>query len=738
MQGLSPAPASFEAIFDDGSPLLAAFVSWISGARVSGTPGSSFSSGMRDWRALLADIYVPSWLDRDLFISHGFVVLLSDLLIARETTVRVTSLGVPALAPFLACFSWVDHAPGALKDSIRAALATVNLPSGDIYNKMHHALLPRSTKHGSGEYYTPVNLARLMVSVAFVPGQAAIDPSCGSGTFLTCLISSILDSGLDAGGKRAAIARLAGFDKNPLAIFMAAVNARVLLARHGIAGAFPDLELVDALFPPPGKGPYDLVIGNPPWIVLGGIENAAYKETLKAVAVGLGVYHGGKNASNLEIASLFLISYQAMLVPGGSIFFVLPNSIITGSQHAKIRLFPGFDHVVAWKFTRQPFNIHSTCILARRGKPGGAGRGHEVVFETIRVEPGPGEDLLFTRAGAETHVPASIDIDDATGAVTGVGRLIPAGEADAMLPLGPSPYADMFYKGAQVFPRLMFFVDVQDPSPGSSASTGTVTIVPSSRVQPKKHARWTGAPYTRAGVEPSMLFKVAKSTFLVPFKLLGCLDAFLPLHRDVDRGTATMLDVPDLPPAARAHFNHLQAVYASNMKNGASHETLRDIINYQNCLVNPRQLATRKIVYNGGGSIVKAALVHGDVIVDYSMFYMPVPGLDEGYYLLGCLNAPALTGTVKRLGSTGFAGSLRNIVKHPLDVPWPRFDPADATHVAIARVARILEARVDELVRDARQAMARSRMGIQNAIFSDGACAARLAELDALVKELLG
>nr|MDO8088970.1 N-6 DNA methylase [Candidatus Sigynarchaeum springense] len=685
-------------------------------------------------------MYDSSHLTGAFYTRHAFLVLVASAVLSRAG-MSMASVAIEPVQHFAACFPWLDVLSESRK-IIDEAVKKIELPLHDIFNKVYPLVVSYTTQHGSGEYYTPVSLARLMVSERFVPGMRAIDPSCGSGTFLIEMVNAIIESALPLTDKTKSIAAIAGADKNPLAVFMAAINLLVTLRRAGIDGAFPSLYLGDALFPsePYAQSDLDLVIGNPPWIVLGGIENAAYKERLKRLAIDLDIYVGGKNASNLEIAALFFYKFLDRLKPGHWVFFLLPNSIITGSQHDKARVFAGFDAIHAWRFSRQPFKIHSICLAGRKAT-GGQHFNYKFPFTLVTVHDVDGGEPSFTKGGCDIYEPGTINSGSGNKPVGAIGRLIPADQKKRILPRGKSPYAALFYKGAQIFPRTMFFVDITSRFNGNADECAV--IKPSKLVQPKKLGRWNFLPYEEGKVEMKYIHKIAKSTFLVPFQLVQCLDAFLPCTFDAN---ARRLDlVPDslLLPAGAAHMGLLQSAFSRNLKPGAAHTSLREIINYQNCLVNPRQMAPLKVAYNGGGSIVKGALIEGNVIVDYSMFYCPVSSLEEGHYLVAYLNAPILTESVKLVGSTGFHGSLRNIVKHPLDFPWPIYDPDDPVHVEVARLGHKLDAATRSITVENHSTRIggdddeKTRMKLQHSILGDARVKTTLDDIDMLVRQVI-
>jgi methylase of polypeptide subunit release factors len=695
---------------------------------------------MISWQSLLENLYDASHLTESFYLKHAFLVLVACAVLERET-LSLDSVKLVPVQHFASCFPWLQIMARS-RQLVRDAVAGLDLPRHDIFYKVYPLVVSHSTQHGSGEYYTPVSLARLMVSERYVPGMRALDPSCGSGTFLVEMVNAIASSHDAAAAKARAISSLAGADKNPLAIFMTAINMLLALHHAGLDGIFSNLHLDDTLFPSNGPvcGDLDLVIGNPPWIVLGGIENAAYKERLKRLAMDLGIYVGGKNASNLEIAALFFYKFLDHVKPGRWIFFLLPNSIITGSQHDKARVFNGFDAIQVWRFSRQPFKIHSICMAGRKSSAAVAFT-FQFPFTSIEVHEDGRNELVFTKAGEELYEPGTMKMAGAGSVVESVGRLIPADKKKHILPRGKSPYARLFYKGAQIFPRTMFFVDIDKES--DEGGVPIVDVRPSSLVQAKKLGRWNFYPYEKDSVESQYIFKIAKSTFIVPFQLVQALDAFLPCVLDEKLRRIAVVEDTNLLPRAAAHVRMLQSAFKDNLKPGAAHTSLREIINYQNCLANPRQMANLKVAYNGGGSIVKGALIEGNVIVDYSMFYCPVESKREGYYLSAYLNTPSLTESVKLIGSTGFHGSLRNIVKHPLDFPWPIFDPNDAMHVEVARLGQRFEEVTRAIMvqnhctRIGGEDDDATRMKLQNAIFSDDHVIADLDALDSLVRQVI-
>ncbi|MFX0103489.1 MAG: hypothetical protein ACFFCS_28265, partial [Candidatus Hodarchaeota archaeon] len=353
-----------------------------------------------------------------------------------------------------------------------------------------------------------------------------------------------------------------------------------------------------------------------------------------------------------------------------------------------------------------------------------------------------GDSESFTKKSSKIYEPFDIELDSKDKLVTSVKRFIPQEKKKKLLKLGRSPYDELFYKGAQIFPRTIFFVDMLNRQEDDDQ---VIEIKPSKKVSPKKLGRWNFLPYKKSKIEKDYVFSIAKSTSLIPFTVLGYLDAFLPYKIEVKDGVKQLVEDESLKKNAQAHFNLVEGVFRQNKKPGASHSSLLEIINYQGCLSNPRQMAPLKVVYNGGGSIVKGALVENDNIVDYSMFYCPVESKTEAYYLIGYLNAPVLTESVKLVGSTGYHGSLRNIVKHPWDFPWPIYSPRNAMHLELSEMSQGLETKITSMVQK-KLNLAKgvlpvekgiSRISVQNEIMNDEHIKEMLSKIDELVVQIL-
>ncbi|MDH2926678.1 Eco57I restriction-modification methylase domain-containing protein [Lonepinella koalarum] len=110
------------------------------------------------------------------------------------------------------------------------------LQAKDFFKNLYQTVMPSPVRHALGEYYTPYWLSEHVVnkSLDFYNLNSnkkwrSLDPTCGSGTFITALINAIISSlpkkDMDKGDiLREITSRVVGIDLNPLAVLTARVN----------------------------------------------------------------------------------------------------------------------------------------------------------------------------------------------------------------------------------------------------------------------------------------------------------------------------------------------------------------------------------------------------------------------------------------------------------------------------------------------------------------------------------
>ncbi|OLS22514.1 MAG: Modification methylase VspI [Candidatus Heimdallarchaeota archaeon LC_3] len=434
----------------------------------------------------------------------------------------------------------------------------------------------------------------------------------------------------------------------------------------------------------------DLIIGNPPWLVLNGIYSKQYKEKVKILAEKLEIKPSSYNVTHLEMSALFL--YQAneiFLKEGGSVAFVVSNAFMMGSQHNGTRKFKNFSDIKFWKFSKDVFNIHNICIFTKKSSGSLEEEKYNPLVSIWQVNEEI-KEYQFELIKQEKYVPISI-LRDENGNIKGIEKFISPDEREKLLPRTPGVknfYFSKCYQGASLVPRPFIYVNIK------TESKEEVIIEPYMDFQSKKP--WDFRPFNEAKVEKDYIHKVVKSTELVPFLILESFSVFLPINTKenfIFKG-----DPDDLKPKAKAHFKYLKDLYIKKQKEGASIEDIWERWNFQKNLDSKRQKSKFKVVTPQAGGFVKAALIKdSETYVDYKLYLLPVKDEKEGYFLVSIMNSPCISEDVKVRSTEGAGGGVRNLMKRPWEINIPKFSFNNPLHIKIAEIGEDLENKVIEI-----------------------------------------
>ncbi len=653
----------------------------------------------------------------------------------------------------------------------------ISTESSDKFAIIYQSLIITTTRQHRGEFYTDEEIVLEMVKNSYRCGMRVLDPACGSGIFLVVCAQRILSSEMDLIMRQKAFESLVGFDVNPLACLMSRANLLVLhpslIENDWILHIYEKNTLFDTI-DQPGlllHHQFDLIIGNPPWIVLNRNTSLEDKTRLKTLGLSYHILRGSRFITSTEITTLFI--YKVLndyLRDDGWIFFLTPASLATGAQHALFRQFVGMYNIEIWAFLQDVFRIHHICFKAQKGiRP---------IEERINVRwvtyTKLNEDAPLTIQSVQIYFPANIEypkskntaldkthksLNDMEVPISDliVGRLQPKAPIPPKIPASTkvtsaSPYQRDFKQGASLVPRNLLFVDclpafsLINKVSSHSFPESSVHITPAADLQSKKYSTWEFQAYDSARVESPFIFQVAKSTGLLPFLYFRSYACFLPLQSNGSSPPRLQVTAPSPNqwPLAAAHFQRLTQIYEIHRKKGAQIENLLERLDYGHALSDSHQFSPLKVVYAGIGTIVKAAVLHETalnsfLLIDTSLYYYCPTSEMEAYYLCGLLNTPHITSYVRHVGSTGAQGSLRNIHKHPFDLSIPRYDPSDSTHLSIALQAKALTTYVQNYVhsvteRDPR--LASKIKAIQLRLLQDSDYTQRIFKLEKITEKM--
>jgi len=235
-------------------------------------------------------------------------------------------------------------------------------PDGDsgaheLFGELYASLIPRKLRHSLGEYYTPEWLADFVLDSAGYDGDPSvqlIDPSCGSGVFLTRALAralSRLSAATPRPGETASRAtqlpNIFGVDVNPLATL--AAKANYIIAVRSMLPFGPSIEIPVHTFDiitesrnplikrtdaarKPNLGRFDLVVGNPPWVLWDNLSQD-YRELTKPLWSDYGLFSlsgrkGRMGGGKKDLSMLFVYrSIDTLLRDGGKLGFLITQSV---------------------------------------------------------------------------------------------------------------------------------------------------------------------------------------------------------------------------------------------------------------------------------------------------------------------------------------------------------------------------------------------------------------------------
>jgi hypothetical protein len=177
-------------------------------------------------------------------------------------------------------------------------------------------------------------------------------------------------------------------------------------------------------------------------------------------------------------------------------------------------------------------------------------------------------------------------------------------------------------------------------------------------------------------------------------------------------------------------------------------------LNYRGKLTEQNPRARHAVLYSRSATILCAAALRAKalshsvggqeivlrrfVAVDATYSFQTNDGR-EAAYLVAALNSPTVDMLIKPMQARGLWGP-RDIHKKVWELPIPKFNPRDKSHLRLAEIAEACAERVKEMVpglkdlfRDLRgpHAIGRARSAVREPLKDE------LAEIDALVQDIL-
>ncbi|WP_462329135.1 methyltransferase domain-containing protein [Thiohalocapsa halophila] len=255
-----------------------------------------------------------------------------------------------------------------------------------------------SCRKALGAYYTAAPVVDFLVTWGLgLGGGAVMDPSCGDGRFLVA-------------AARQGATRLVGCDLDPDAL-------RTAKATLSDAGAGADWHQGDFfLLAPERRAPFDLVVGNPPFIRY---QHFSGETRARALASALRV---GARLSRLSASwAPFLLHAMQFLRPGGAMGMVVPAELAQTAYGTETlrALCAGFASVRLLTFRRNWFDgaQQETFLLLAEDRGGATASAELVPLDRIEDLAG----FALSAAGQD-----GFNLDTARGGRLGLAFVAPA------------------------------------------------------------------------------------------------------------------------------------------------------------------------------------------------------------------------------------------------------------------------------------------------------------------------
>lgn len=178
----------------------------------------------------------------------------------------------------------------------------------DLLGLIYQCFMLEGEKNRKGSYYTPREVAANMTAnIDFSEGQKFFDPCCGSGTFMLSL-------------EGASAEQVFACDNDPMAVMMAKINLLLKFPDEVFEPQVVCCDFLNGQLSGDWPQTFDYIVSNPPW--------------------GAVIFDkSGNPITTRESFSYFFERAFGRLEAGGTIRFLLPESVLNVKNHRNFRKF---------------------------------------------------------------------------------------------------------------------------------------------------------------------------------------------------------------------------------------------------------------------------------------------------------------------------------------------------------------------------------------------------------------
>jgi hypothetical protein len=477
---------------------------------------------------------------------------------------------------------------------------------------------------------------------------------------------------------------------------------------------------------------FDIVVGNPPWVIMRYIENKEYQDFVKKLFLSYELLRSDRVHlfTAIEIATAFFCRVSDLyLKDNGIIGFVMPRSILTGAlQHAEFR-----------EFKKPPMTLHEILDL-------------EKVAPLFNI---PACVLIASKGGkTEYPVPArrfSGKLPEKNLKLSQAMQYLKVEEYSYQLPqvLTKSPYYDLFKAGASIYPRTFFFIDfIVHPTLGIDIEKPYCR----SSIDPEvlRNAKEPWKRVTMEGnVEKEFIYATVLSGDLMPFRC-----EFKPVVLPV-KPTPSGYKILDVEDLRREGYNYMASWLEKaqklweKLRTKKSEKRFPKVINrldHQRLLSSQNPNKRYIIIYNTSGANLTSCVVDRQNLPPFKINSFTIKPVNfvadektmlyetsnemEAHYLSAILNSNVVNDAIKPYQTKGLYGE-RDLVRRPFMLPIPKFDPGNSIHRRLAELSKISHEKASR-IKLTKKGVAYRRKEVREAL------KAEIDEINKLVSQLLG
>ena len=221
------------------------------------------------------------------------------------------------------------------------------IPCEDTLGMIYISLRRLQDKKSTGSYYTPFFAVDLLLQKLKKEPKSICDPACGTGNFLLRLSD---DYSLDL---------IHGYDIDEVAIKITRINLAIkykIQTKEQLDILVKNIAKKDFLIDTGSYENFEYIIGNPPW------GSSFSKDCIKEFK---NVYECANNNGRPEAFALFVEKALKHLSQDGSMYFLLPETILASDFHFPIRqVISGSSYVTDITYLGDIFDkVQCPCII---------------------------------------------------------------------------------------------------------------------------------------------------------------------------------------------------------------------------------------------------------------------------------------------------------------------------------------------------------------------------------------